>query len=101
MEGNSPESEALSNSEREASPFLRVELDEEHKIFVKECCECHSQFSTSVPRKFFHNPDDESTRLRTNGDGRIYGHSEILGDDVEANIFYKLCADTARHAQET
>lgn len=81
--------------------FLRVEFDGEHKIFVKECTECGHTFSTNVPKKFFKNSDDESTKLRVNGGGAIVGYDSIRGDAVEKHIFDSTCADAARHEQKS
>ncbi len=74
--------------EQSKHAFLRVELDEEHKRFTKQCetADCTVEFTTSVPRKFFENPDDVSTELDVNGEGMIAGTS-ILAADVTHHIF--------------
>ncbi len=82
-----------------ASPFLKVEVDGEHKYFTKQCTACGQEFRTAVPRKFFRNPDDESTQLAANGSGTIDGYDSIRSADVERNIFASTCADTQRNAK--
>lgn len=80
------------------SPFLRVEFDGEHKLFVKECTACGQEFRTGVPRKFFRNPDDASTQLAVNGGGTIDGYDSIRAADVERHILETTCPDTKRNA---
>lgn len=99
MEGESPHF-AEPKPESETPPFQRVDFDGEHKIFVKECSHCGNTFSTAVPRKFFRNPDDESTKLRVNGHGSIEGYESIRADAVATHIFDRECGDAARHGQE-
>lgn len=85
----------------EPQPIARVEFDGEHKLFVKVCTECGNEFRTGVPRKFFKNPNDESTTLRVNGSGAIDGFESIRADVVEKHILDTTCADTARHEQQS
>lgn len=68
--------------------FVRVELDDEYKKFTKQCEAdgCTAEFTTNVPRKFFEHPDDISTELHVNGEGRIAG-TDIMAADVERHIF--------------
>jgi hypothetical protein len=99
MEGESPEL-AAANKEAKKPPFLRVEFDGEHKIFVKECTECGSTFSTSVPKSFFENSQDASTDLKQRGnyiEGHESGVSAITTAAVEGHIKNRNCGDTARH----
>ena len=100
MEGETPEF-VQPKQEVEKSPFLRVEFDGEHKLFVKVCTECGNEFRTGVPRKFFKNPNDESTTLRKNGSGTIDGFESIRADAVKSHIFDTTCADAARHEQKS
>lgn len=80
------------------TPFVRVEVTGEYKVFTKMCTECGQEFSTSTPRKFFRNPDDESTTLNINGGGNISGHESIRGEDVARHIENTVCPDTKRNA---
>lgn len=89
MEGESPEPEQQPNPEREASPFLRVEHDGPHKIFVKSCTTCGHEFSTSIPCTFFLNPDDDSTTLKS--------QAKAMG--VKKIIFNPVCPDAKRNTQ--
>ncbi len=68
--------------------FVRVEVDEEHKRFTKQCDAdgCTAEFTTSVPKHYFENPDDPSTALKINGQGRIAG-TDILAADITEHIF--------------
>ncbi|MEK7631560.1 MAG: hypothetical protein AAB445_01665 [Patescibacteria group bacterium] len=74
-------------SESVAQRFVRVEVDEENKKFTKQCEAdgCTAEFTTNVPRKFFENPDDKSTELHENGEGKIAG-TDILAADVERHM---------------
>ena len=96
MEGNN-QFESVDAVEQETQPFLRVEFDGEHKIFVKECAECGKEFSTSVPRKFFRNPNNESIKLHTTGAGAIDGYENIKASEVTKNILNMICPDDSRH----
>lgn len=91
-------------SETEKPVFLRVEFDGEHKIFVKECTECGSTFSTSVPKKFFDNPQDASTDLKKRGnyiEGYESGENKISASAVKDHIENTSCGDTARHEKKS
>jgi len=74
--------------EGSSQPFVRVEVDKEYKNFTKQCEAdgCTVEFTTSVPKEFFINPEDESTQLRVNGQEKIHG-TDILAADVERRIF--------------
>jgi len=99
MEGETQERGAP-KPETEAPPFLRVEFDGEHKIFVKECAACGNVFRTSVPKKFFENPNDDSTKLRANGSDAVDGHKGIRASVVQQHIFETVCTDDSRHSPE-
>ncbi len=88
MEGEPRELDSQSQPEPEPRAYQRVELSGEHKIFVKQCTACGSEFRTSIPRSFFKRPNDESDLLTA--DGLAMGVDKIIAQSV--------CPDVKRNA---
>jgi hypothetical protein len=80
-------------------PFLRIEVDKEHKFFTKTCTECGQEFRTVVPRAFFEHPEDDSIELAVNSSGTMRTAPKVYAEDVERIIANPVCQDTERHAK--